>query len=558
MAQASSKFDSPPRDIVPQPAIVGGLTPRFHAANTAELYYESTQYEGLASWESELPLKRRKPREVIPLYRTAIDTLHSFIWGGARFPRVTIAATRSDDSDDDDEIGPRLWEDDASALTTFVQEMMRSARLDRAVGEYSRKALVTTSCAVFLSVQGGKLCYYVEDGKHCTPTWCKDNPRQLESIDICYQFERQEPLANGQQSRAVKYWFRRIIDEQNDTVYNIVPVTGAMPVWTVDASKSTSHGLGFCPVVWVRTLPISSDAVDGCPVVDPALYKLLDRVNYVYSLRGRSVEYNLDPQWVRKNVAPAKRALLQKSTQKMWDIEDEDEKRPADIKLIEADGSGSATASELLNDLRKRFTEAVRIVIADPDAAAGRNISGVVLEYLHAPMIALASDLRKDLGDDALGDVINLALRMICTIKARGEDVFVQGVSKAVKIMMTAQLGGPWLEFPVRLQWGRFFSPSGEEISTMVQATAAAKAAGLISNTKATQAIADMFSIADVGAELEAIDDDKQQAQQDAIENAQAMAKTMPQMDADPSPVGKQQQPKAKSKKAQRVGSPKP
>jgi hypothetical protein len=428
------------------------------------------------------------------------------------------------------------------------------------VGEYSRKALVTSSCAVLLSLKGGRLCYYVEDGKHCTPTWREDNPRQVESLDICYQFERQEQIAGSQQSRTVKYWFRRIIDEQNDTVYNIVPVTGAMPVWTVDASKSTSHGLGFCPVVWVRTLPMSSDSIDGCPVIDPALYRLLDRVNYVYSLRGRSVEYNLDPQWVRKNVPIAQRQGLQKSAGKVWDLEDQKD-APADIKLIEADGSGAVTASELLGDLRKRFSEAVRIVIADPDAASGRNISGVVLEYLHAPMIALASDLRKDLGDDALGDLINVALRMICVVKQRGEDVFIQGVSKAVKIMTTAQLGGPWLEFPVRLQWGRFFSPSGDEISMLVQSATAAKTAGLVSSAKATQMVADLFGVVDVGAELDTIDDEKQQAQQDALENAQAMAKTMPQSDdTDSSPVGKPQQPapKAKPKKAQRVDSPKP
>lgn len=563
MAGRSAKFDTPPRDLVPQPAIISGLTARYSAANTAELYYDSLQYESLAPWDAEIDLRRRKPREVIPLYKTAIDTLHSFIWGGARFPRVTIAPTRSDDDVGDDDIGPRLWDDDAAALTTFVQELLRAAKLDRCVGEYSRKALVTTSCAVLLSVREGRLCYYVEDGKHCTPTWCSDNPRALESLDICYQFERQEQINGTQQVQTKKYWFRRIIDEQNDTVFQIVPVTGASPVWVVDAAQSTTHGLGFCPATWVRTLPMSTDSIDGVPVIDPALYKMLDRINYIYSLRGRSAEYMLDPQWVRKNVDPMSRRDLVKAAGKVWDVEDTSPDKKATVELVEAKGSGAQTAHELLADYRKRFGEAVRIVIADPDAATGRNISGVVLEYLHAPMIALASDLRKDLGDDALGDVVNLALRMVCTVVQRGEDVYIQGVGKAVKLMMTAQLGGPWLEFPVRLQWGRFFSPSSDDVTQAVAAAAAAKEAGLVSQQSAMRLVADLFAVTDVGAEADTIDDEKQQRMQDQMQVMKAQAAAQPQQPGQepPKPGAKPGAPPLKPKKpkqAQRVGQPKP
>jgi hypothetical protein len=305
---------------------------------------------------------------------------------------------------------------------------------------------------------------------------------------------------------------------------------------------------------------MSSNSIDGVQVIDPALYKILDRINYIYSLRARSAEYNLDPQWIRTNVDPNQRNNLQKSSGKVWDVEDQSKDKPAKIGLVEASGSGDETASKLVGDLRKRFTEAVRIVIADPDAVQGRNISGVVLEYLHAPMIALASDLRKDLGDDALGDAINLALRMICTVKTRGEDVYIQGVSKAVKIMVTAQLGGPWLDFPVRLQWGRFFSPSADEISVAVQSASAAKQAGLVSQSSATRLVADLFSVVDVGAEIDTITDEKQQAIQDALASAQAMAKTQPpQADDSDKPAPPQQpKPKPKPKQAQRVGTPKP
>ena len=558
----SSLFDAPPRDLVDfltRNAQIG-TTDRYRQANLAEQWYQSLQYDGLLNHDAEGAASKKKPREIFPFFKIAIDTLLSFVWGGSRAPRVSISATRADtDTASPGEVGPRLYTKDAEQLSTFVTAMMKAARLDRCVSEYSRNALITSSCAVLLGSRAGWLTYYVEHGKHCTPFWSKLNPRALESLEIRYQYSVEEPVPMSTQTRTRWYWFRRVLDEQNDTVFQKIPVTpGALPEWIVDTDKSVVHGLGFCPAVWVRTLPISADAVDGQPVIDPVLYKILDRLNRIYSQRGRAIEYVLDPQWIRKNVTPEQRQLLQRNPGKIWDLDDASPEKRSSIELMEARGTGSDAAGAHLVDLRNRFLEACRVVIADTSQAPGGQLSGVVLEYLNAPMIALASDLRKDLGDDALGDLINMGLRMACALDDQGMTLFIPGIAKACALMKKAQLAGPWLDFPVNLSWGRYFTPTTADVAASIASATAAQAGGLISKITATKYVADLFNVLDTQAELDQIDTETPDPPPVVVAAPGAPGAPPPA----PVPPGKakkqaSQQPPQKRAATNRVGAPK-
>lgn len=544
-------FDTPPRDLVDfykrQQTL--GTDQRYRDATLAEAWYLSRQYDALQPWDSAGALHKKRPREIVPLYRTIIDSVRRFTWGGERFPRVAVNPTVDEDGDDDDEIGPKLDDEQAKTLEGFVSALVKAARLDRCAKEYSTAALISTSAAVILGCRGGYLTYYVEHGKHCTPTWSDENPRRLSQLEILYQF--QQDIPNGAMgTRPVMFWFRRVIDEQADTVYQPVEVrVGVTPEWTVDSEKSVQHALGFCPAVWVRTMPMSADSIDGQPVIDPALYPLLSRVNYLYSQANRAVEYGLDPQWVRKNVSKGNREALQKNPGQMWDIEDEGKERPASIDLVESKGTGPTTAREHLSDVRSRILEACSVVLSDPDKMSAKALSGVVLEYMHAPMISLAADLRKDLGDDCFLDVINLALR-ICAVQTQaGYDIWIPGIQKATDIMVSAQLAGDWLDFPLEMHWARYFSPGAQDIQFAVTAANQAKQGGLVGKQAATRFVAEYFSVTDVAAENDTIDDEKQQAQDDAMKVVAAQAKiATPPSDSAPPPAATKPPKKTKAK----------
>lgn len=503
-----SALDSPPTDFANAELQASTLatSERWRTAKLAEAYYQSHQYDQLRASDAGGPMSKRRPREIIPLFKTAVDSVQRFTWGGSRFPRVVVGSTTKEGVDEK-EVGPLVDDDVARDLTTFAVNLVKQSRLDRCAAEYSRRAMITGSAAVIVGTRGGHLMYYVEPGYHCVPTFQTDNPRRVARLDILYQFEREESISPGTTGRKL-YWFKRVVDEVSDTVYKPVEVRyGQEPTFSKDPENSTVHGLGFCPVVWVRTSPLSPTAVDGQGLVDPALYPLLDRINYIYSQRSRAVEYILDPQWVRKNVDVASRDTLEKNPGKVWDVSDDSADRPASIELIEAEGTGSEAAAEHLKDLQQRFYEAVGVVLSAMDKMSTRgNVSGVVLEYLHAPMIAVASDLRKDLGDDAFCDIINMAMRIITVQVLGGKDIWIQGSRKAAKQIDKAQIDGPWLDMPVRLQWGRFFSPTAQDVGTAVQAAGLAKNI-LVSESSATRFVADYFGVTDIDSEVDQLDD---------------------------------------------------
>ena len=480
-----------------------GQSDRERAATLAEIYYLSRQFEGLAEWDDKsVPLAKRKPKFVIPLYKEMVDDLDRFVWGGHRFPSAIVSPTRTDDDQaTEDEIGPLLDKEQAKTLSTFLAAAIRQGRIDRRTREAASKAIITTSAAAILGIADGYLTVYVEPGKHCTPTFCA-NGRDVESIEILYQYEKQVPYI-GATTRPVPYWYRRTITEERDVVYVEVPVVpGQDPKWVEDDEKSVDHALGFCPVRWFRTLPDCADPIDGRPVIDPALYPLLDDISRIASQKSRAVTYGCDPQVVRIGVNEADRETLQKSAGKAWDLPE-----GGDAKLIEATGTGATRAAEHLREMERAVRDAVGVVKASPEVLAGK-VTGIVLEMLHRPMVSLASDLRADLGEDGYCGLLNLVLRMCCVVHERGEDVWIPGVADAVDILQQAQLAGMWLDVPITLKWPEFFVPGSDEQQQIVAATVSAAQSGFISKLTATRHLADMFGVEDAEAEHETIDDE--------------------------------------------------
>jgi hypothetical protein len=478
-----------------------GSSERYRQATAAELYYLGRQYDHLKDWnDRSVPLEQRRPRIVVPLFKDAIDTLARFVWGGHRFPSVSIPATWNE-GDSENDVGPLLDHEEAQLLTRFARALVETAELERCAKEFARKALTTTSVAVIVGINEGFVKYHVEDGKHCTPKWHAYRPGELESIEILYQYPREEQTSMLK-SKTTLVWYRRVIDTQRDVVYQEVPVAGGqVPDWKEDPEKTVEHKLGWCPVRWIRTLPDQTDAIDGRPVIDPQLYPIIDDVCYTVSQRSRAVRYGCDPQLVRKGfTAPEKEQTKQKSPGIGWDVAPD-----GDVKFLEIVGSGVQRATEHINDMIAAFREAAAVVKADPDETRG-DISGVVLELLHQPMIALASDLRADLGDKGFAGIVQMAMRLCHDVRKRGERVWIQGIDAATLLLDQCLQEGQWMHPKVCLHWAPWFDITVAEQRTKVETAERAKKAGLVSAESATRYLEGVFGVEDVGAELEAVD----------------------------------------------------
>lgn len=479
-----------------------GQSERYRRATKAECYYQSLQYEQLQPWEANVALRQKRPLLTLPLMREAIDNIERFIWGGHRFPEVRVPATSTDEQPAAaTEIGPIIDEDQAEALTRFIRALVKAGRLARCAREFSRSACTSSSCAVVLGVRGGYLVNHVELGKHCTPTFDDLRPGRLTELEIKFLHQREQQDGAGGVKSAI-YWYRRLITETEDIVFREeIFRPGIEPKWVRDPQLSVVHNLGFCPAVWIRTMPTSADKVDGTPIIDEALYPLLDEVNYTESLKNRTVQYNCDPWTARTGVVASEQVV--KSAGRIMDLP-----REATLEIVESTGSGAQRAAEHLEDLQRRFCDAVSYVKATPELAVGR-ISGVVLEFLYSPMMALAADLRDDLGEDGFAVLLNLALRMVMVLVERGEDVWVPGVGDAVEVLRKAQRSGMWLDVPLDIQWPPFFDPSVEERQMAVASAVQAKNGGLISAKTGTAALAPLFGVEDVDAEHESIEEDQ-------------------------------------------------
>src|SRR5581483_2618582 len=200
--------------------------------------------------------------------------------------------TRDADAAQNDpgEVGPAITPEQSEVLTSFVADLIKKGKLRSAIREATTKVLVTTSAAVIVGVRGGYVNIQVEVGKHCTPTFSADNPREVAELEIKYQFEKQESRGAGMM-RPRLYWYRRVLTVDADTTFKEVPVVlnGSEPEWEVDPEKTVQHGFGFCPVRWNPRFGGSDDPVDGRPMIDPALYPMMDAISYTVSQRQRAV-----------------------------------------------------------------------------------------------------------------------------------------------------------------------------------------------------------------------------------------------------------------------------
>lgn len=493
-----------------------GDSERVRRATLAECYYQSTQHDDKEDWyNNAVPIRARKPRIIVPLFRMAIEKVDRFLWSGHRFPSVVVGATKDEDGNDN-EIGPIVDKEQAEILTTFAAALIKAARLKTAIREATTKVLTTTSAAIIVGVQAGYLNAQIEVGKCCTPTFSPLNPREVESLEIKYKFPRQESIGLGM-TRLKWYWYRRVIDGQRDVTYEEQEVSEFQvepETWTEDPAQTFFHGFGFCPVRWVRSFGDSDDPVDGKPMIDPALYPMLDAISYTVSMRQRAVERDCDPkQWA----AGVEDSELEGSDKpgKFLTFENPQAK----IGYVESQGAGVQRAADQAKDLTTAFREITAVVNASTEVNE-KNVTGVALQMLYAPLIELASDLRVDLGDEAFCDLVSLAMRICVTVvQDHGEMVWVPGVKKATEILKSAQRAGVWLDPQIDLKWPGFFVESEQDKQFRITYTMAASGGKrLISQKTATQHIADTFDISDAAAEADAINEEDEEAAENAPE----------------------------------------
>jgi hypothetical protein len=518
--------------------------PRYRALEALTAYHESTQYRGRPDWWSGkksngevVPLRERAPCIVYPLPKAAVDQLTRFCFGVDKWPGIRI----------DDE---RIGEGDRPEAATTLEALVEQCGIRPAIRALMSRGLSAgTACGV-LGIRRGKVTIDIPRAQDCLPVFEDDDPSgAVQSLTWCYQFQKTVDGDNGPEQRL--HWFRRDIDAASVTQFHDVLVEPNVdPVWVIDPTRTTVHGFGFCPVLWLRNMPDCAHGdIDGASIYGNLLAEF-DALNFALSQRHRGIHYFGTPQRYETGVgedeepadmgrnahdlpgytagkasagphgstAPKVRRLAPDG---VWSYKSPE----ADVGLVETTGKAFEVTSLHVEDIRSRVLESMGVVLINQSNILGgatggsKEMSGRFLRLAFGPMLNLIDELRESCWWPHLQSLIAMVLRIVAS-RADGE--VTAPCAKDV-----AALGAKLLttDAPIALtaMWGDSFELSPDEAKMAAEAASKALVGKLISEETASRYVASPFGVSDVVAERKAIDAKTEADAAAALEMATAL-----------------------------------
>ena len=408
-----------------------------------------------------IPLRMRRPSVRYPLARIVVDDSISLVFGEGHFPTI----------DCDDRRVRAVFAD--LARETALNQVMMEAALRGSIG----------SVAILFRVLKGRVFFRVLETPYLMPEWDPEAPDELLRVVERYKVPGRALLARGHQGldANAEYWFQRAWDREEETWFLPEPVAAAPRAPLRDAERSVRHGLGFVPVVWVKTLPGGPDGVDSVDGVCTfrAAVETGIEIDYQLSQAGRGLKYSSDPTLLIREPAGAEGEIVRGGGNALIVSE------KGDARLLEIDGTASAAVIDYVRTLREFALEGVHGNRASPERLSAAQ-SGRAIEMMNQGLVWLADNLRVSYGD-ALLALARMVVRAshLYSLRVMGQPI--------EPIPATVRLG---------LIWPRWYAPTSEDRGRDAQTLRTLIEAQLISQETAVKTLADVYDIEDVHAEL--------------------------------------------------------
>jgi hypothetical protein len=416
------------------------------------------QDERTASGEY-IPLRSRRPSVRYPLARIVVDDSISLVFSDGHFPSVDTedASLRSTLSD--------------LATETCLNTVMQEAALRGACG----------SVAILFRVMKGRIFLKVLESLYLTPEWSPEVPDELLKVTEKYKVAGHILAGMGYEivNTQALFWFMRVWDSTAETWFHPWPVAVSDQP-QVDEQRSTRHGLGFVPVVWIRNLPggpEGADGTDGACTFRPAIDTAIE-IDYQLSQAGRGLKYSSDPTLLIREPAGDSRELVRGGGNALLVSEH------GDARLLEINGTASAAVIEYVRTLRELALEGVHGNRASADRLTTAQ-SGRALEMMNQGLIFLADNLRVSYG----AAILQIA-RMIILASHRYR--LTTHNEPIAPLDQNARL---------RLKWPRWYAPDASDRAADAQTLATLTSAKLLSPETALRSIADIYAIPDIDLE---------------------------------------------------------
>jgi hypothetical protein len=451
------------------------------------------------------PLKYRKPCASFALARVVVTRLTSMLFSKKRHPRI--------DCDDPDTAD---WLLGFAEATQLWMHMERARNLGGAMG---------TVVLGYKFIEG-KPIFEVHDGRWCTADWEDRTYQTVTWFEKRYQFVEYEKNPENGQYEEKWYWYRRVIDDQDDTVWaKVSSEYHDEPDWPKEPHETVTHGYGFCPIVWVQNHYVDDD-MDGDPDCH-GCYDLCESVDVLNSQARRGTVSNCDPTMILKSNAEFD--SLRRGSNNSVQVE-----LGGDVSLLEMQGGGVEKARQLRDDYISQVCTVARVMLDRNEGGPAKTEEEI--EHAYSAMTDNCDTLRERYGECGIKPLLQMVLksaRMLTGTK-------VDRSNPAVPRMFKGQINMPkrkkvdedtgeseWLERKlgtgeqIDLIWPPYFTASQDMVGKAVDAAAKAKQGGLIDQRTATKHVVDYFPVEDVNGMLErmAAERSEQMGMGDAAQN---------------------------------------
>lgn len=437
---------------------------------------DGTLYDFLLSPFSEeknsageyVPLVKRRPSAKSRLCRTVVNDSVSLLFSEGHFPAVECTDEVTRDT-----------------LTKVIKE----TNLNQIMIDAATRGSVG-SVFVLMRILSNRVFFAVEPTTYLTPTWKKDAPDTLQSVIERYKVKGEVLLASGytiaDDDKKKEFWFQRVWDDKAETWH--LPQSledakeGKKP--EVDAKRTTSHGLGFVPGVWIRNLP-GGDDVDGEATFPDEAIDVQIESDYLLSQGGRGLKYSADPTLHIKEPAFGEQGQMVRGAANAIVTSVE-----GDAKLLEINGSAASAVLDWVKGLREVALEGMGGNRSNADKLAAAQ-SGRAMELMNQTLIWLADKLRISYGEGALLSLLNMV------------------VAASTKFALQDKKGkklGVLSDEDLTLRWPQWYAPTYADKQTQAETLDVLRLAGLLSQETAVKSLASGYDISDTADEIRQIE----------------------------------------------------
>lgn len=435
-----------------------------------------------------IPLRDRRPSVRYGLCRIVVDDSVSLLFSEGHFPTIECK----------DETTREALAD--LVKETKLNQVMIDAATTGSVG----------SVAVFMRVLSNRVFFEVQNTQYLTPIWKKDAPDTLEKVVEQYKVKgsvlKDQGYTIADDELAADFWFMREWDANAETWYMPWKVGTAAGDGDADdkapqpdTDKTTTHGLGFVPVVWIKNLP-GGDSIDGECTFPPEAIETAIEIDYTLSQNGRGLRYSLDPTLMVKEPAVDNDGKMIKGGGNALLVGSD-----GDAKLLEINGTASDAVLNYVRCLRELALETAHGNRANADKLSAAQ-SGRAMELMNQSLIWLADKLRISYGEGALLDLLNMVVKASAKFKLQKKDGTEIGELNATE--------------KLSLTWPAWYAPTIQDMLDRATTLRMLCDSGLLSRETAIKILAAEYDIEDAKAEKLLADADMKERNEAAKKTA--------------------------------------